>query len=386
MQRFFNDLCKNCFPLKIAINTRLMVKDRMDGIGWFTHETMPRIAESHPEHQFFFLFDRPYHHSFNFSSNVTPLVVRPVTRLPLLLKTWNAISVPVTLRQIKPDIYLSPDGFLPPEPRFPSVVAIHDLNFEHFPEFIPTPYRKLYLTRIRKSAAEAARVLTVSEFSKMDICERYEVPREKVDVIYSGLNAFIRPPEASDIQQVKQQFSIQGNYFIVSGTLHPRKNIHGTIKAFNLFRQQSEGNTKLVFAGNHKWMNAEMKQAYEMSPFKEDIIFTGRVTDRTMNALIWGAHAMVFVSLFEGFGLPILEAAAAGIPVITSDNSSMREIATGCALLVNPSNVQEIADGMSRITVDYPLRTKLIEAGASLNQRYSWDKTAQLIWESLQKV
>jgi glycosyltransferase involved in cell wall biosynthesis len=386
MQRFFNDLCKNCFPLKIAINTRLMVKDRMDGIGWFTRETMPRIAESHPEHQFFFLFDRPYHHSFHLPSNVTPLVVRPVTRLPLLLKTWNAISVPVALQQIKPDLYLSPDGFLPPEPRFPSVVAIHDLNFEHFPELFPASYRKLYLTRIRKSAVVAARVLTVSEFSKTDICDRYEVPRDKVDVIYSGLNSFIHPPEKTDIQEVRRQFSIQGNYLIVSGTLHPRKNINGTIKAFNLFRQQSDCSTKLVFAGNHKWMNAEMKHSYEMSPFKEDIIFTGRVPDHTMNALIWGAYAMVFVSLFEGFGLPILEAAAAGIPVLTSDNSSMREIATGSALLVNPSNVQEIADGMHQITTDHALRTHLIESSANLNQKYSWDITAQLIWESLQKV
>ncbi len=374
------------FVLKIAVNTRLILKGKMDGIGWFTLETMTRVAQLHPDHSFLFLFDRPYHPSFSFPPNVSPLVIRPITRLPSLLKIWNYISVPLALQRIKPDLYFSPDGFLPPKPSVPSIVAIHDLNFEHYPNFIPKGYRNIYKTWVRRSAEEATRIMTVSDFSKEDIIRTYGVNNTKIDLVYSGLNNYLKPVSHVNIQQILSKHGITGRYFIVTGTLHPRKNTHGTIEAYSLFRQGNHSDVKLVFAGNNKWFSSELKNSLNSSNFRDDIIFTGRVSDTDMNALIHGAYALIFVSFFEGFGLPIIEAAAAGIPVITSNNSSMKEIASDSALLVNPESADEIADAMLRIVSDDDLRRRLISSSKDLPGKFSWSITAELMWNSFLKA
>lgn len=358
----------------------------MDGIGWFTYETMTRVSETHPEHQFYFLFDRPYDKDFNFCDNVTPVIVRPITRIRPLLKFWHRFSVPRVLKKIKADLYLSPDFFLPPDLPCPGIVVIHDLNFEHFPEFLPREYRKLYPFWTRQAAETSTRILTVSNFSKQDIIDKYNIPPEKIDVVFCGVNSFIQPVSDSEISSVKKGFGIDSNYMIVPGTLHPRKNTQRIIEAFGIFRHSSDEAIKLVFAGNNKWMTAEMKQVYQESPFRDDIIFTGRVSELQMNALIQGAHALVFVSLFEGFGLPILEAALAGVPALTSNNTSMKEIAGDSALLVNPYSLEEIAEGMNHICNNYALRYKLMQKSMSLPERYSWDTTSELIWSSILKA
>jgi glycosyltransferase involved in cell wall biosynthesis len=370
----------------IAVNTRLVIKEKMDGIGWFTYETMLRIAASHPQHHFWFLFDRPIAKTFMLPRNVTPVVVRPVTRLPLLLEYWNYYAVPKVLKRLKPDIYLSSDGFLPKIPDVPSLVVIHDLNFEHYPEFLPEKYRRIYQKRLRESARFAHRICTVSEASKADIASTYQINPEKIDVVYCGLNSFIKPITQEEIDQVQRQFRISNDYFIVVGTLHPRKNIHGTIKAFGTYRSRTNRKMQLVFAGNNKWFTREMKEALDTCEYRDDIVFTGRVTDHEMNGLVTGSKAMIYVSFFEGFGMPILEAAAARIPIVTSNNTSMKEIAGDAALLVDPSDVHAIANALEKIVSDDQLSQILVKRASSLPEQFSWEKSAAKIWQSITRV
>jgi glycosyltransferase involved in cell wall biosynthesis len=372
--------------VKIAVNTRLVIKDKMDGIGWFTLETMSRIANSHTEHQFWFLFDRPPSPALQFPPNVKPVVVRPVTRLPLLLKFWNNVAVPFALSKIKPDLYISSDGFLPPSIRIPSIAVIHDLNFEHHPHFLPSKYSGFYKSRMRKSAEMATLILTVSAYSKSDLVSTYGISPDKIDVVYCGLNSFIKPISPEEIRLIHQHLGIRGDYFIVVGTLHPRKNIPATIEAYNTFRSRTGKQVQLVFAGNDKWTTPEIKDAFGKSTFHDDILVTGRVSDHVMNALVTGATAMVYVSLFEGFGMPILEAAAAGVPVITSNNTSMKEIAGDTALLVDPLNTNQIAEAMHQIIAERDLADQLIERSKTLPGKYSWDQSAERIWQSILKV
>jgi glycosyltransferase involved in cell wall biosynthesis len=359
----------------------------MDGIGWFTLETFTRIAKAHSDHQFFFLFDRKPDKSFHFPSNVTLLVLPPVTRLPFLLQWWHRISVPLALQWLRPDLYISPDFFLPPSITIPSLVTIHDLNFEHFPEFIPRKYRPVYQSLVRISASKASHITTVSEFSKQDIINTYAVADRKIDVVFSGLNSFLTPIEPGEIAKTKTRFGTGEVYFLVSGSLHPRKNPVRVVEAFARFRQITKLPYKLVFAGN-VWKDAsmELKKCLEGHPFRDEVIFTGRVSDYEMNALFRGAVALVFASLYEGFGLPLLEASAAGIPVITSANSSMQEIGGSSSLLVDPDNVVQIADAMTKLAADAGLRQKLTDASKDLIRIYTWDRTAILMWESMKKA
>lgn len=358
----------------------------MDGIGWFTYETMQRITVNNPQHQFFFLFDRQPHYSFKFAENVKPIVIKPITRLPFLIKVWHKLSVPVILKRIKPDIYISPDCFLPDKKVCPYVVIIHDLNFEHFPEYMPVNFRRLYKKGVSRAVKNATQILTVSRFSKEDIINNYNIPPEKIDVVFCGTNSFIKHIEEYTVSCVKQHYGINKDYFIVPGTLHPRKNTHGVIEAWQIFKDRHKKPFSLVFAGNNKWWSKEMKKAWRNNTYKDDIIFTGRVSDEDMNALVTGARAMVYASLFEGFGLPILEAAKAGIPVITSANSSMQEVAGKTALLVDPTNYGDIADAMFKLADDDYLCSELVRKSSSLIDKYSWERTARLIWESVERT
>src|SRR5438105_1192442 len=172
----------------IAINARLLVKDKFCGISWFAYESLKRITQNHPEHKFLFLFDRPYSQEFIFSENVIPIVVGLPTRHPFLWHWWFQFSVPKILRQHKPDLFLSPDGFLPLGTSVKTLTVIHDVGFEHYKKnlsFLPRNYYRKYFPQF---AGKASRIATVSNFSKEDIMKTYNIPSNKIDIVYDGAN------------------------------------------------------------------------------------------------------------------------------------------------------------------------------------------------------
>ncbi len=156
--------------MRIVVNTRLLLKDRLDGIGWFTYETMKRITESHSGHEFIFLFDRPYDREFVFAENVKPVVIGPPARHPVLWYLWFERSVMRALKKEEADVFVSPDGYLPLKSNVPSVSVIHDINFLHRPGDLPFSSRWYYNHYFPKFAAKASMIGTVSEYSKADIC------------------------------------------------------------------------------------------------------------------------------------------------------------------------------------------------------------------------
>lgn len=152
--------------MKIAVNTRLLVKNKLEGIGWFSYETLKRITTQHPEHEFYFIFDRKHSDDFIFSDNVTPIELFPQARHPFLYYLWFEFSMPRLLKKLKPDLFLSPDGYLSLKSKIKSLVVFHDLNFEHYPEDIPWLERKNYKYFFPRYAKKADRIATVSEYSK----------------------------------------------------------------------------------------------------------------------------------------------------------------------------------------------------------------------------
>ncbi len=359
----------------------------MDGIGWFTWETMSRLARRHPDHQFIFFFDRKPDPVFVLPNNVVQVVIPPITRLPFLLEWWHQRAIPMAIKKYKPDVYISPDCFLPEKPAVPSIVAIHDLNFEHFPEFMPKAYRAIYHTRVKAAAHAATRIATVSEFSKRDIISTYNIDSDKIDVVYSGLNSFITPLTEIEINTIRQKFNTGPRYFLVSGTIHPRKNPDNIIEAFIRFRNEHPEPFTLVFAGNaKKRIVNDLKKKFRDTPYLADILFTGRVENQEMNGLFRGASALIFTSLYEGFGLPLLEAGAAGIPSITSAATSLAEIGGQSSLLVDPLRPEQIADGMLSLIRKPDLARQLVEKSSFLPQTYTWDRTSDLLWSGVEKA
>lgn len=370
----------------IAVNTRLLMPGKLDGIGWFTFETLKRITKSHPEIHFYFLFDRKYSPEVIFGDNVTPVILSPPTRHPLLWYFWLECRVAPYLRRLKPDLFLSTDGFLSLRSRIPSVQVIHDLNFEHRPGDLPLIAGKYYRFFFPRYARKASRIVTVSEYSRRDIINQYDVDEDLVDLAYNGANEKFIPIIPERAAEVRNEFTKSCPYFIFVGSLHPRKNITNLLKAFQLFKDENRANFKLVIVGEKFFLTSPMEEQLEKMPNKKDVIFTGRLSPDRLNEVIGSAWAMTFVPYFEGFGIPIVEAMRCDIPVIASKVTSLPEIAGDAAIFASPESPGSIRDAMIRIVREKGLREELIEKGRIRRKLFSWDGTASKLWDSMNKV
>lgn len=372
--------------MNIAVNTRLLINDKLDGIGIFARESLKRIVQAHPEHRFFFLFNREIDPQYLFADNVEPLLVPPLSRDPLTLLFWFEYVVPKTLRRIGANVFFSPEPSLSLRTSVPSIAVIHDLNYEHHRNVLPPHWNWYYRTFTSHFARKATRIGTVSIFSRDDIVRTYGIAPEKIDVVYNGSpehTTLLTPEEA---MAVRRELTGGAPYFYFVGTQQPRKNIAALFRAFDQFKAQDTQNTKLIMVGRKKWWDAEITEAWERMQHKEEVIFAGRMEDNELARLAGGAIALVYVPFFEGFGIPILEAFCAGTPVITANITSMPEVAADAAILVDPHSVEAIAGAMRQIATDETLRSTLIARGLQRQASFSWDATAHLLWESIERA
>lgn len=372
--------------MRIAVNTRLLLKGKLEGIGWFTYESLKRIVEKHPEHEFIFIFDRPPDASFIFGSNVKAVVAHPQARHPFLWYLFFEFGVTRALKKYKADLFLSPDGWLSLRTKVPSLAVIHDLNFEAHPAFLPRYIAKYYHYFFPRFARKALRIATVSEFTKRDIHERYGIESEKIDVVYNGANERFRPFENPEVAEIRKKYSHGKPYFLWVGLIHPRKNLENQLRAFTMFKENYPSDIKFLIVGARYAWSDVLEELSSKSPFAEDIIFLGRQPMDVLVSLYGAAHALMYVSYFEGFGIPILEAFSAEIPVVTSTRSSMPEICGDGGVAVEPDDVEAIARAMQLASFDRGARSEMIAAGREQRQKFSWDKTADALWESVEKA
>ena len=371
--------------MRIAVNTRLLIKDKLEGIGWYTFETLSRIVKAHPEHEFYFLFDRPHSDEFIFDKNVVPIHVKPPSRHPVLWYIWFELCIPKVLRKIKADVFLSPDGFLSLNTKVPSITVIHDINFKHHPKDLRLSHRIFYNYFFKRYAKKANRIVTVSNFSKKDICKTYQIAESKIDVGLNGVNSKFHPIGIHEQIAVRKKYSGGKDYFLFVGALHPRKNLIRLFKAFDTFKSETNSTTQLVIVGAKMWWNKKIKKCFENLKYKDDIVFTGRKNPKELNQLYASAQALCFVPYFEGFGIPIIEAMRCGCPVITSNCTSMPEIAGDAALLVNPMEVNEIKNAMIKLITNNELRSELSARGLIHAQHFNWNSTAKILWNAVEK-
>lgn len=372
--------------MNIVVNTRLLVNNRLDGIGIFARESLKRMAHMHPEHQFFFLFGKEYEHEFVFADNVTPILLPPYPRDPLTLLFWFEYLIPKKLRALNADIFLSPEPTLSLRTKVPSICVIHDLNYEHYPNVLPFHWNHYYRRLTARFAHKASRIATVSEYSCKDIVQMYGVNRNKIDIVYNGTPESFRPLDSSQKASVRNQFSGGSEYFYFVGTQQPRKNISNLFRAFNQFKAHDTQGIKLMMIGRKKWWDADIKAAWDSLTYKDHVIFPGRISDTELAEIAASALGLVYVPYFEGFGIPILEAFRAGTPVITANVTSMPEVAGNAALLVDPNSVEAIAQGMERVVQDPHCTRELIARGEERWKTFTWERTATLLWDSIERT
>ena len=370
----------------IAVNTRLLLKGKLEGIGWFTLETLKRIARNHPEHQFIFIFDRAYFPDYIFSDNVKPVVIGPPTRHPVLWYLWFEFQIPRILRKYKADLFLSPDGYLSRRTKVKQLAVIHDINFVHRPGDLPWLKAKYYNYFFPKFAKLAQRIATVSFYSKEDITRSFKVDYDKIDVVYDGINQIFEPVSEEEKIKTREKYTGGSEYFLFVGALHPRKNICGLLKAFDAFKSVNREGVKLVIVGGEMHKTGEIFETFENLRYKNDVIFTGRVSTAELHDIFGAAMSLVFVPFFEGFGIPIVEAMSAGVPVICSNTTSIPEVGGNAVLYADPLKIDQITFAMIRMAADENLRNNLIEKGFTQKEKFSWDETARLLWMSVERA
>lgn len=372
--------------MKIAVNTRLLIKNKLEGIGWFTKEVLERIVKNNPQHEFLFFFDRKFDPSFIFADNVTPVVLAPQARHPILFILWFEISVRRALKKHQPDVFLSPDGYLSLLSKKKQIAVIHDINFEFFPQFLPVGARIYLRYFFPKFAQKAERIITVSEFSKKEIEEQYHIDAAKIDVAYNGVANEYKPISAHERENVRWHYTRGIPYFVYVGALQPRKNIEFLLKAYEAFREKTETPHRLVIVGEKKWWSSKHEQTYQNMQFKDEVMFTGRLDLDELAKVVAASLALVYVSFYEGFGIPVVEGMKSGVPVICSNLSSLPEVAGDAALLVNPYDEESIAEAMLSVHHSPALQQELRNKGIERASEFSWNKTAQAVWNSILKV
>jgi glycosyltransferase involved in cell wall biosynthesis len=371
--------------LKIAVNTRLLIKNKLDGIGWFSYETLRRITIIHKDVEFIFLFDRQYDKEFIFSPNIRPVILHPQSRHPFLYIYWMEVAVKNFLQKEKPDLFLSTDGYLSLSSNIPSLPVIHDINFHHRPQDLPVLTRNYYNYFFPRFAKKARRIATVSEYSKYDISNSYGIAPDRIDVVYNGASdVYLHLPNFQK-QQIKNTYTQGCDFFVFIGSLHPRKNVPSLLKAFDEFKHSTGNDFKLIIIGDKMFLASEIERTLKAMKYSQDVIFTGRLPQDDLQMILGSAFALTFVPLFEGFGIPIVEAMYSDVPVICSNVTSMPEVAGDAALYADPYSIDSIRDAMVRITVDSHLRETLIEKGCSQRLLFSWDKTSRNLWNSIEK-
>jgi glycosyltransferase involved in cell wall biosynthesis len=372
--------------MKIAINARMLKAVPDDGISRFTYEVVKRITLNNPSYQFALIFDREFDSGLIFSANTEGYLLKPSARHPFLWYYWHEYQLPPLLKKIGADIFLSPDGIISLRSDIPSIPVIHDINFYHRPKDLPVHISLYYRYFFRKFAKKAVRIATVSYFCKNDISSYLNIDKGLIDVAYNGVSEYFKPSDKMSTDIFRQELTGGGPFFLFVGNFSPRKNINGVVNAYNRFRSITGMNHKLVLTGGKLFLNGDTDRLIRSSSWSDDIILTGPKKHEDLRLLYASATALVFVSWFEGFGIPAAEAMRCGTPVILSDTTSLPEVGGEAAIYVSPGNTDEISAAMSKISTDENLRSSLSVKGQKESLRFTWENTAESIWESIGKA
>jgi glycosyltransferase involved in cell wall biosynthesis len=360
--------------VRIAIDAR---KLHDFGIGTYVRNLLAQLGRIDPDTDYVALCradDQELIRSFG--ANLRP-VVEPAAPYSLA----EQFRVPLSLKRIGADLFHAPHYVLPPLTRRRSIVTIHDCIHLMVPEYLPNRLAYGYAKAFLWSATQQAdRILTVSEASKRDILRLFDVPAEKVVVIYNAIDErFNATPAEEDVARVRQRYQLDDDYVLYVGNIKPHKNVERLIDAFAQVRQAGFDRLKLLVIGDEITRYAGLRRAVHRCKLHGHVRFLGHLPTETLAILYRLAAVFVFPSLYEGFGLPPLEAMASGTPVVTSNISSLPEIVGDAAVLVDPYDVTSIANGIRRVLTDTALREKLRCRGLERARHYSWERSVRQI-------
>lgn len=302
-----------------------------------------------------------------FGRNTENVVVTPK-------RLWMSVGLSIEFFRGKKDVFLGFNQALPFYHPRNSIVIVHDLAFELFPDCYEGKTARKLSWQSKYAATHASHIISVSESTKSDLVKFYKIAREKISVVHHGIDDMFKPQTLETISQMKRKYKIEGEYFLFLGSLKRVKNVFNILQSFKLFIKSTQ-KIKLVLAGSDYWMDRDIRNV--INSLSSDLIQLKYIPRSDLPAIYSGAIVLVSPSLYEGFGLPIIESMACGSPVIASQVGSISEIADGAAILVNPESVSEITGAMQRMFTEPELRNTLIQKGLLQAKKFLWEKAAK---------
>ncbi|MDX9893063.1 MAG: glycosyltransferase family 1 protein [Patescibacteria group bacterium] len=372
--------------MKIGIDVRCLMEKHYSGISEYTYNLLKSLLTIDQQNQYLLFynsskpvempeFNNPNvsYRGFSYPNRVFNLAMRFLKK-PKIDELLGGV-----------DVFITPSFlFSNLSDNCRQILIVHDLSFELYPNFF-TAKKKLWhrLINPRAMTRRADEIIAISENTKADLVQIYQVPSTKVKVVYNGINQiFFQPIAASQLDKVKAKYKLHNPFILYLGNLEPRKNVATLLKAFEKISNQS---IDLVIAGSQAWKYQNLYKIWEQSAVRERIKFLGYVDDPDRPALYALAKLFVYPSIYEGFGLPPLEAMACGTPVITSFNSALIESVGDAGLLIDPHNVNDLVSAINNILTDEDFRNRLATQGLSYSKNFTWEKAAMAIQEIINR-
>jgi glycosyltransferase involved in cell wall biosynthesis len=373
--------------MRIGIDARSVLKQRT-GVGNYTYNLIKNLSRIDRENSYI-LF---YSHHKNVRSAIpkfdNPNFQSKFIRFPnkLLNLMWGTLRIPkIDWLVGEVDVYHSPNYNLNMLGKGKSLMTIHDLNFFAYRKYSISSARWHYAFKIKSYARQVDAITVVSESTKREVLRYLEVPEAKVHVVYNGYSPIFRPLEQSEnTRRILEKYNIKGKFILFVGTLEPRKNIQGLIRAYHQCKAKDD--FLLVLAGGKGWKYKHFFRLVENLKLENRVVFTWYVPDTELPALYNQASVFVYPSLYEGFGIPPLEAMACGLPVIVSNTTSMPEVVGDAGVYVDPNDVEQISHSIDTVLSDDQLRNSMKEKGLERAEGFSWEKTAREILGLYQKL
>lgn len=368
--------------MRIGIDTHFVTSVQATGNRTYTTELVRALLQLDRENDYilYAVADHPYYQQFAGNQRVQ---VRPVLSGNGLAR--NFVALPKAIGQDAPDL-VHLQFILPWFVRSPAVLAVHDIYYSHLTK--PSFYERVLAQLTVWSIRRADEIVTLSEYSRQDIITRCQIKPERITFVPGGVGKRFAPVVDDERHQsLRSKLGIYRDYLLFLGrTEDPRKNIATLLDAYTQLRQAGEVNEQLVIAGRHGPDTPALLADIRAKGLQEDILLPGIVPDEDLPTLLSGARLFVYVSTFEGFGLPVLEAAACGTPVITSNTTSLPEVAGDAGVLVTPGNAEELKTAMRRVLHDPVLQQQMRERGLRHAATFSWERTANEMLKVYQKI
>ncbi len=369
--------------MKIGVDASRGNKLNKSGVEWYSHHIISNFFKLDRKNQFILYTDKKLNEYLrpSFNNFQEKILKWPFSKL------WTLGRMSIEILVNKPDVLFIPSHTFPLFGGKKNVITWHDIGYERYPE----TYTAWELASLKQGARRAFKIadkiITVSNYTKSEIIERHQIDPEKIKVIYLGCNhdRWYRPPE-NEIKNYLRELNITLPYFIFVGRLALRKNITGLIRIYNRFREKVRRPHNLILVGSQAPFQNEIDAEIKASPFTNEIKKIGWVPMDQLPILVSGAQAMVYPSIYEGFGLPTIEAMACGVPVIASSSGSLPEIVGQAGIIKDAHDIESFTEAMEKVIEDKNLRQDLINKGLERAKQFSWEKCAKETLEVIESV